>query len=325
MLSTSLMEPMDDADTPAPPRRLRRLAKTIALTLVVGLVAAELLARAVFSGPIHLLRHAADPELIFELAPGEYVSDGYFRRFTPVSYSVTDDGCRAAAAEHVGGPPVYLLGSSLMFGIAVDSDDSLAEAIRRAVIAADPAADFEPRNCSVPGYALLQTLRAAELALSREAARTYVIVVEPRAHLHESFDWSVTTPSSPRLRALTDNVRLARLAYLFRVIRANDGFRFPDAPLERFRGRMEEVAREATAAGVHIQMYVFDDGSERTARFVADARGAGFETYTLERPPREAPYLHPDGDHWARAGSERIAEQIAPHLAARLTGGAAAP
>jgi len=316
---------MADADTPAHPRPLRRIATTTILTLVVGLIAAELLARRTFSGPVHLLRRSADPELIFELTPGEYVSDGYFKRFPPVSYSVTEEGCRAPAPGRAGRPPVYILGSSLVFGIAVDNDDSLPEAIRRAATEIDPAADFVPRNCSVPGYALLQTLRSAELALEREQARTFVFLVDPAVHLRESFDWSVTSPSSPTLRMLTDHVRLARLAYLFRIIRANDGFRFPEAPREHIRERMATVAAKGAASGVGFQMFVLDDGSGRAAHLIADAAAAGFETHGVIAPPREAPYLHPDGDHWARAGNERIAAQMAPPIVARLRAGTDAP
>lgn len=309
---------MSDAPTPTGRARLRR-ALTIALvTLLVGLVAAELLARYKFSGPIHLLRHADDPELIFELVPGEYVSNGYFTRSEPVSYSVTDEGCRAPEPAHLGHRPVYLLGSSLVFGIAVENEDSLPEAVWRATNALDPTIDFEPRNCSVPGYALLQTLRHAEIAIERGESDTLVLIIDPEAHLHQPFDWSITSPSSPGLRALTDNSRLARLVYLFGIIRQTDGFDFPDAPRERIAAAMAELQTVAEPAGVHVLAFVFHNGSERADRVMEDAQAAGFEVHDVTPPRREAPYLHPDGDHWARAGNEALAAQMAPHLVAHL-------
>src|SRR5262249_53815979 len=109
-------------------RRALKWGGTLAAALLVG----ELIARHYISGSLDMVRHTSDPQLIYELVPGHYVSDGYYLRSDVVEYTVDERGCRVTpGAPPPAGPKVLFLGSSIVFGIAVKAESALPEAARR--------------------------------------------------------------------------------------------------------------------------------------------------------------------------------------------------
>ena len=297
----------------------RRRAARWGATLALILVASELLARHFISGSLNILRRSNDPLLLYELKPGHYVSDGYFLRSPVVEYTVDERGCRQGGGVPAqGARPVYFLGSSLVFGIALEADSALPEVARRALAARTPSIAIDPKNCSVPGYSLLQTLRHAELAIERDGVRTLALVIGPR-HGTIPWDWMRTAPSSPEFRWLTERVRLARLAHLVRLVGESDGFRLPPAPPDDLRAALDHFTAVVRRTGTRVTVFPLGRFEHPDFDLPRELQLRSLTMVALEPVPHDPRYVHPDGDHWNLAGTTRIVEAMTPALEALVT------
>lgn len=297
------------------PSTLRRRVLRWGLIVVAALLVGEIVARRYISGSLDIVHPSADPRLVYELKPGRYLSDGYFLRSDVVEYVVDARGCRRGPEAEPAGAPVYFLGSSIVFGIAVDAESALPQAARRALRDHHPPIDIAPQNCSVPGYSLLQTLRHAELALDRDGVRSLVIVVGPK-HGSVPYDWSRVAPASPSLRWLTARSRLARLAHLLRVVKQANGFRLPPAPPAELRAALDRFTGAVQRTGARVVVFVVGQLEHPDFDLPAELRSRDLVTVPITQPPHDPTHVHSDGDHWSPEGVRYIVHQMEPALAA---------
>ncbi len=292
-----------------------RRARSWIGALLLLLLGSEFIARHYIAGPLNLVRPSEDPELLYELRPGHYVSDGYFLRSPVVEYTVDERGCRQRedGAAPDPGTPVYFLGSSMVFGIAVDADTALPEVARRALRALDPPVAIAPANCSVPGYSLLQTLHHAELAIERDGVRTIALLIGPK-HGSVPYDWTRTAPASPAFRWLTERVRLARLVHLARIVSESDGFRLPPAPRDELRAALDRFAEVVRRTGTRVTVFPIGRFEHPDFDLRVELESRGFATVPIEPPPHDPAHVHSDGDHYNLAGVTFLVDAMTPAL-----------
>lgn len=295
---------------------MRAAGKRWAGALLGALVLGELLCRWKIAGPLDLLQHAQDPALVYELKPGTYVSDGYFLRSPVVTYAVDERGCRLVpGAPPPAGPPLLFLGSSIVFGIAVEAEVALPEAARRALAAGNPPRAVNTLNCSIPGYDLLQTLHHAEVSVDKLGVKALALVVGPK-HGMVPYDWTRTEPRSPTMKWLAAHSRLARLGHLVSVIRESHGFRLPPIPPEELRAALDGFAAAMKAKGVRATVFVVGKLEHPSIDLPAELRSRGISMVAVQAPPNDGKHVHPDGDHWSAEGVRFMVAQMAPGLGA---------
>jgi hypothetical protein len=292
--------------------RAKRWGGALAGALVLG----ELLCRWKIAGPLDLLRHSADPGLVYELKPGTYVSDGYFLRSPTVTYAVDERGCRLVpGAAKASGAKLLFLGSSIVFGIAVEADVALPEAARRALAAGSPPRAIEALNCSIPGYDLLQTLHHAEVAVDQLGVKSLALVVGPK-HGMVPYDWTRTEPQSPTVKWLAAHSRLVRLGHLVSVIRESHGFRLPPIPPEELRAALDRFAAAMKAKGVRATVFVVGKLEHPSVDLPKELQSRGIAMVAVKAPPNDGRHVHADGDHWSAEGVRFMVAQMAPALGA---------
>jgi len=261
-----------------------------------------------------MLRHSSDPRLVYELVPGDYVSDGYFLRSDVVEYTVDENGCRITPGVPSGGNTKLLfLGSSIVFGIAVDAESAMPEAARRALHERSPPVEITPENCAVPGYSLLQTLHHAEIAVAEQGVQKLAIVVGPK-HGSVPYDWTRTAPSSGVVRWLSAHVRLVRLAYLFYLVRQTSGFRLPPAPPDELRAGLDRLSAALRDKGARATVFIVGEMEHPDFDLPAELDRRGLSRVMIQPPPHDKQHVHSDGDHWSPEGVRFIVDQMAPGL-----------
>src|SRR3954466_11655553 len=99
----------------------RRLRKGL-ITAAIALVALAVAARAFTSGSLDCLRQVDDRDLLYELQPGTYESDGWVLKMPLFHFEVSANGCRHLPGEGnavVALRPVLFIGDSMTFGLGV--------------------------------------------------------------------------------------------------------------------------------------------------------------------------------------------------------------
>lgn len=280
--------------------------------LLIGAVL-ELVARHYIAGPLDLLRPSQDPELVFEIKPGHYESDGYLHRIAEVTYDIDADGCR-----RWGGPAprtaLAFFGSSLAFGLGVPLEQTFPHRAWASLAARRSPGALPAVNCSVPGHNLLQTVRGAALVAQRERPRVVAVLLHP-FHMRAVYDWSSLTPRSPPLRWLTRHVRVARIAYLVYLVRSSHDFATDYESPARLASALDRLA--ATLRATDGRAVFFLLGEMRHPGFdltrALDARGIAWRVITA---PTHDETL--DGDHWSARGHAAVAARIEGALAETL-------
>lgn len=284
------------------------------LTILLALLFAEGVARHFISGPIEIVRPSADAKLLYELRPGHYLSDGYLTRTEVVEYTVDERGCRLVeGAPSPTGEAILFLGSSIVFGIGVDSRSALPEAARDEIRRQSANVDFVPLNCSVPGYNLLQTLHHAESAIDIFGVKSLAIVIGP-THGSIAYDWTRMAPSSGLMRWLTAHVRLIRLGYLVYMARQANDFQLPPVPTEELGAALDHFASFTAAKGVRVVMFPIGAFKHPEFSIVSELNKRGMQTVPIEAPPNEPRYMVSDGDHWSSEGVRFMVRQALPGL-----------
>ncbi|MEZ4391089.1 MAG: hypothetical protein R3A48_08340 [Polyangiales bacterium] len=290
--------------------RRRRLAWWGAWAAVIVLVL-EVTARRYIAAPFPCLMPSSDPEAVFALRPGTYVSDGYLEHVEETRYVIAADGC-----QHSGTAPSLLtLGSSHGFGLAVPQRDAFPDLLRRE-LAARGHALHGTRNCSVPGQHFLQQARVAERAMASETHPVAVILVAPH-HLQRAQDWSRLAPRSATVRWITTVSRVARLIYLLRLHKDFErrGERYE--PPERLAAGLDRLVAAARSRGTRLALVTLGEPDHRDFDLVREARARGITVIRLGWLPRD-PSFTVDEEHWSRRGHRVVATRIAPGLDALL-------
>lgn len=290
--------------------RRRRLAWWGAWAALIALVL-EVTARRYIAGPFPCLMPSPDPEAVFALRPGTYLSDGYLERVEETRYVIAADGC-----QHTGTAPSLLaLGSSHGFGLAVPQGDAFPDVLRRALTARGHALRGT-RNCSVPGQHFLQQARVAERAMEGVGHPVAVILVA-RHHLQRAQDWSRLAPRGAPVRWITSVSRVARLIYLLRLQKEFESRVARFEPPARLAAGLDRLVAAARSRGARLALVTLGAPEHPSFDFVREARARGVTVIALGRLPRD-PSFTVDEEHWSRRGHRVVATRIAPGLDALL-------
>jgi hypothetical protein len=292
-------------------RGLGRRARRIAGWALFGLMVLELVARRYISRPFRCLRRVADPEMMFELRPGTFDSDGYMKRMPETRYVIGADGCQRLGGE----PSLLVLGSSHGFGLGVDQRLAFPDLLRRG-LAARGHALAGTHNCSVPGYQMLSSLRAAERSLARSPHPVTVVLVNYH-HLRRAFDWSVLAPRSAALDWLTGHVRLARVMYLLRLHRLYESFPVRPESDERLGAGLDRFAAALRAARSRGVLVLHGAPEHPTFALAREARRRGLAVVQIQPLPQD-PTWSLDGEHWNARGHRHVAEELTGLIDAAL-------
>lgn len=275
----------------------------------------ELVARRYIAGPFACLMPSGDPEMVFALRPGSYVSNGYLERVEEARYLVAEDGC-----QHVGEPPSLLgLGSSHGFGLAVPQGDTFLEQLRRGLAARGHGLSGT-RNCSVPGHHFLQQLRVAERSLS-DRAHPVVVLLVARHHLQRAQDWSRLAPRGVAVRWITSVSRVARLVYLLRLQKEFETRAARFEPPARLADGLDRLVTAARSRGARLALITLGEPEHPSFHFTDEATRRGITVISLGALPRDGSWTI-DEEHWSRRGHREVARRIAPGVDALLRRGA---
>lgn len=296
-----------------PRQRLRLALATLALALLVG----ELIARKYISGAVDFLRSSPDPVLRYELKPGSYETDGYFLRTPPVEYHIDDDGCRRFGGAPGGRPSVLYLGSSLIFGIGVSLEETIPYQIAETLGRRSPGAQRPSVNCAVPGYNLEQTLRSAAQHTARLRPDLVVILVDS-AHMRGPFDWTAVSPSNAAVHWLTGHLRLARLGYLYYLIKHNDSFKLPPIEPQAIERGLAELSAALEASGAKVVFFPNGMPPDEPFDLRGRLRARGFPARDVTPPERSPAFFLADHEHWNLQGNRFVADQMVTPIADAL-------
>lgn len=328
------------------PRRARRLRWLVALALCV--IFLDLQAQHRLARPLGLIRHSADPEIIYENVPGSYVGRPTYdvwkaplymvwdmirtdaahppARLPPGStlYRIDRDGCRGASEGPLyARADVIVAGSSQAFGMLVSAENSVPGMLERS-LRARGFGGLRVANCSVVGHRFRQTLRTVERAQRAKQPRLVVVLVRPW-HLTEPFPYAdVMAPRNRLHNWLIQHSGLARLAHFFAWRNSPH-----PAPLsrERVASGLDAYARDLGAAGVPSLFVLLDDRAEDRPALDAlaeqlRARGLGVERVRTPSGP-DAMFIDHDR-HWSvRGGAYTTAQLLDPVVRALEASGVA--
>ena len=317
------------------PRSRHRRRWLIAALLCVGILEVE--ARRHLARPLGIIRHSADPEVVYENVPGTYVGRPTYdvwkapmymiwdlmrtessrppERLPPGAtlYRIDPDGCRAASTgpfnQHA---EVVISGSSQAFGMLLSTENSVPGMLQRS-LQERGFEGLQVANCSVVGHRFLQTLQTIRRAERAKRPRLVVVLVRPW-HMTEPFPYAdVMAPRNKVLNWLIQHSGLARLAHYFSWRKSPQPAALTRARIEP---RLDAYARELRAANVRSLFFLLDDHTPECAVFdgLAEqlrARGLGVERIETPSAPSDM-FIDPDR-HWSiRGGAYTTAQLLGP-------------
>ena len=250
------------------------------------------------------VRRSADPELGYELRRGTFQGAGLPVPTWEVPYRVDDNGCRIGLDELPSDEAdVIVLGSSMGFGMYVTHEETISEVLERAV-AARGLKGVRFANCSVPGYRVLATLRAAVV---RRAMKPKLVVSIMRPHqMRQAFPYGeVADPRSPVVTWMIKRSGLARLAW-YLYWREPNSMRRPFVPDDELKAALARYATDMQ--GTRALFYLIDDKVDpytyyRELRFWLTEHGVRVEP--LKFPKLDDTRLFVDRQyHWSKEGAE---------------------
>lgn len=303
---------------------MKTLLRGLGLVLFI-LCAGEVAARSYLSGPLDCLEPSEDRDLLYELKPGFYDSDGWFLRMPRVSIVVDGDGCRHMPDhfEATGDTPLTALfmGDSMTFGLGVEDDDAFP-AIVEHQIRSHSSKNALIKNCGVPGYNLTQIIRASELRLAQLKPKFLVLALHP-ADLETAVDFSSLRPKSDAARFAVAHSRLLRLAFVLTRIfiiqreRQTSPEQLSPGQINEQLGRLEQAARLIGSRIIVLEIGAighpslsFDD--------ILTAHAIPF--FLLPQFPRDAAHFLTDHEHWNSTGQRIIAQRVTSILEGVLEG-----
>lgn len=119
--------------TPRPLRRLAGVVLPIAASLLLSVIAVELVARAAglrpkderAANPNEPILHASDPVLGWTVMPGSYVVPPYVAGAPEAQITIWPDRSRATAGAPTTGPEVLVVGCSFAFGWPISDHETM--------------------------------------------------------------------------------------------------------------------------------------------------------------------------------------------------------
>ena len=319
----------------------RRQLRTALAAALAALALLELLARQFVARPNRILRPSADPELVYESTPGNWLGHAKYDVWSaPVFmvldlvnsrdhaspgappfgytlYRIGEDGCRGPSEGPLDQPAeVVLLGSSQSFGLFVPAEQTVSALLEKELAAAGHPG-VTVGNCGVVGHHFLATLRTAERL--REVKRPELVVVLVRPwHLKTQVDYTRTLqPRNPWVRWGVERSSLLRLIWYLsnRERDQMDKPSFSDADLA---ARLRVYAERTRPAGVQTLFLFLDDGRGDDAyrRLEAVLAQTGFPSQRIATPNgQQREYFVDRDEHFSLAGATLTAkEMVAPVL-----------
>ena len=267
--------------------------KAVVFGFCFTILFAEGLAHLVIPGPNSYFQHSDDPELVYQLRPGEYDAKSWVVPLPRSHVLVDPNGCRHV--PFVGtGRSVLFLGDSVTFGFGVNDDEALPAQFARLTGA-------RVFNCAVPGYGLDQYARNAEIRVPE--LKPDVIVVGLHAQdLVRSFDFSILS-ENPLMQ-----FRLALLGVLVAYeFRSADREWHTAEEIENYLARLRAAAGSTplvlleTGSGVLHPSFRFDNA--------AGVQGLRiFKAGVYVQPD----WVLADDTHWTAKGGREIASLLLP-------------
>lgn len=296
---------------------MRNIWQSVALAMAI-LCGCEAAARYFFSGPLDCIESSADRELLYELKPGTYDSDGWFLRMTRVTIHVGTDGCRQmplrTEPQHQERPTALFIGDSMTFGLGVGDKDTFPALVEDTLRAQGGSTTI--LNCAVPGYNFSQSVRATEIRLRQTKPQLLVLVVHP-ADLETPVDFSSLKPRSEMIHFAISHVRLLRLVFLLTRIWAIQRERQASSEqlsAEQVNGYLDRLQAAADASGSRVLILEIGTVGHSTLSFNDILTARGFEFHLLPDLPRDDTHYLADNEHWNVTGSRIIARHVASLL-----------
>lgn len=330
---------MTSGAAPTPPtaaprgRRRRRWPWFVAAFLLC----LELLAGQFVARPNRVLRHSADPDMVYENTPGNWLGHTKYDVWRAPIYMVLDllyagpsqrtaspppgytlyridrDGCRAPSTGPIAPRnDVVVIGSSQAFGMLVPAEETLPFLLEGA-LRARGFPEARVANCGVIGHHFIQSLRTAEVVRPSKQPKLVVLIVRPW-HLLEQFDYTqVLSPQNRALRWAIDHSNLARLAY-YVYRRETDQFDKPPVPAAVLEARIDRYLRDMSAHGARSVFFLLDSGDVEGRGFddlEAMLRRRGQPVARVQTPNHRNELFIDHDQHWsARGAAWATAEMI---------------
>lgn len=284
-----------------------------AIGLIVVLAAGEGIARYFIAGPIDFIALSRDPELIYELRPGHYQVEGIFFRIPAYDVAIDASGCRMQTfdkpATNSGKKPVLLVGDSFTFGDGVSGVQTFPVLIESLL----PGVHMI--NCGVPGYNLVQDVRAAELRAAQFHPALLVILIY-RNDLESALPLERVLDAPGWVQWLRRDSRLFRLLYIAKGWLAGDFGGLPPLPTSAAEEALTRIARLAST--YHTMLIVLREPPHPHIQFSQELRHRGLRSYQPPLSLFDRSLQIPNNLHWTPEGHRRFAEWLAPLLRREL-------
>lgn len=284
-----------------------------AIGLVVVLTAGEAIARYFIAGPIDFITLSHDPQLVYELRPGHYRVEGIFFRIPAYDVAIDANGCRMQAfdkpVKDSGNKPILLVGDSFTFG------DGVSGAQTFPVLVESLLPGVHLINCGVPGYNLVQVVRAAELRAAQFDPALLLIVVY-RNDLESALPLDRVLDAPGWVQWLRRHSRLFRVLYIAQGWLAGDFGGLQPLPVSAAEEALTHIARLAIT--YHTVLIVLREPSHPQIQFGQELQRRGLRFH--QTPPRffDRSLQIPHNLHWTPEGHQRFAEWLAPLLVQEL-------
>lgn len=281
--------------------------------LVVVLVASEVIARYFIAGSIDFIALSRDPELVYELRPGHYRVEGIFFRIPAYDVEIDANGCRTQASDKsVAGSvnrSILLVGDSFTFGDGVSGPQTFP------VLLESLMPDTRVINCGVPGYNLVQVVRAAELRAAQFHPALLVLLIY-RNDLESALPLDRVLDASNWVQWLRRHSRLFRVLYIAQGWLAGD---FGGLPPLSVSAAEEALARMARLASTYrTVVIVLREPPHPQIQFAQELQRRGLRSYQTPLRFFDRSLQIPNNLHWTPEGHRRFAEWLAPLLEQQL-------
>lgn len=284
-----------------------------AIGLVVVLAAGEGITRYFIAGPIDFIAMSRDAELVYELRPGHYRVEGIFFRIPAYDVAIDANGCRMQAFDKPGADsgnkPVLLVGDSFVFGDGVSGVETFP------VLLESLLPGVRLINCGVPGYNLVQVVRAAELRAAEFHPALLVIVIY-RNDLESALPLDRVLDAPAWIQWLRRHSRLFRVLYIAQGWLAGDfgGLQPLSVPAAE-----EALARIARLASTYrTVLIVLREPPHPQVQFAQELQRRGLRYYQTPLSFFDRSLQIPNNLHWTPEGHQRFAQWLAPLLEREL-------
>jgi hypothetical protein len=276
---------------------------------MVVLVAGELIARYFIAGPIDFIALSHDPELIYELRPGHYRVEGTFFRIPAYDVAIDANGCRMQAFDKPerdsGNKSVLLVGDSFTFGDGVSGAQTFPALVQSLL------PGVRMINCGVPGYNLVQVVRAAELRAAQFHPALLLMVIY-RNDLESALPLDRVLDAPGWVQWLRRHSRFFRVLYIAQRWLAGDFGGLPPLPVPAIEEALTRIAR--LAVSYRTVVIILREPPHPHIGFAQELQRRGVRYYQTPLRYFDRSLQIPNNRHWTPEGSQRFAEWLAPLL-----------